>query len=241
MLSYRRISKRLMASRRAQTALGVVAAEYLRLIWRSKTSLVIDPPDIYERVEPHLPVIVTMWHGHHFLVPFVRRRHRVKVLVSRHRDGEINAVAGERLGLQTIRGSGDHGGRFAAKGGVAAFQSMLAALSEGYVVALTADVPKVARVAGQGIVKLAQLSGRPIYPVAVATSRRLELRNWDRTVVHFPFSRLSIVVGEPIWVPQDAGGGRIEACRARVESELNAATSRAYALVERRLGKKDRG
>ena len=49
------------------------------------------------------------------------------------------------------------------------FKEMLSALEEGYNVALTADVPKVARVAGLGIVKLASASGRPIYPVAIAT------------------------------------------------------------------------
>jgi len=37
---------------------------------------------------------------------------------------------------------------------------------------MTADVPKVSRVAGLGIVKIAQMSGRPIYPVAIATRRR---------------------------------------------------------------------
>ena len=52
---------------------------------------------------------------------------------------------------------------------------MLIALEEGYNVALTADVPKVARVCGPGIVKLASMSGRPIYPVAIATSPRPEL------------------------------------------------------------------
>ncbi len=85
------------------------------------------------------------------------------MLVSRHRDGEINAIAAERLGIGTIRGSGNHGSGFVHKGGVAAFQAMLDALNEGYSVALSADVPKVSRVAGLGIIKLAQMSGRPIY------------------------------------------------------------------------------
>ena len=53
---------------------------------------------------------------------------------------------------------------------------MLGALEEGYNVALTADVPKVARVAGLGIVKLASASGRPIYPIAIATRRRAGAR-----------------------------------------------------------------
>ena len=48
--------------------------------------------------------------------------------------------------------------------------SMLTALKDNWSMALTADIPKVSRVAGVGIVKLAQVSGRPIYPVAVATS-----------------------------------------------------------------------
>src|SRR5262249_5047027 len=35
------------------------------------------------------------------------------------------------------------------------------------------DVPKVSRVAGLGIIKLASATGRPIFPVALATSRRI--------------------------------------------------------------------
>ena len=91
------------------------------------------------------------------------------MLISRHRDGEINARAAEKLGIGTIRGSGAHNGEFHRKGGAAAFTEMLEALKEGYNVAMTADVPKVARVAGLGVIKLAQHSGRPIYAVAIAS------------------------------------------------------------------------
>ena len=41
------------------------------------------------------------------------------------------------------------------KGGVGAFREMLDALAQGYSVALTADVPKVSRIVGLGIVMLA--------------------------------------------------------------------------------------
>ena len=118
-----------------------------------------------------MPAIIAVWHGQHFLMPFIKKNegeHRAKVLISRHRDGEINARAAERLGIETIRGSGAHNGEFDRKGGAAAFTQMLDALADGYNVAMTADVPKVARVAGLGIVKLAQISRRPIYPVAIA-------------------------------------------------------------------------
>ena len=221
-----------------RSSVGVLAAHYLRLVWKT-SRFVIEPEDFYERVKPDLPVIVAMWHGQHFMMPFVRRGHRVKVLISRHRDGEINAIAAERLGVKTIRGSGDHYRRFDRKGGVGAFKAMLAALQDGWTMALTADIPKVSRKAGPGIVKLAQFSGRPIIPVAVATSRRITANNWDRSVANLPFSRGAMVFGDPIRVPADADEDTIEAARQRVEAALTAATVRAYAIVDRRSA--DRG
>jgi lysophospholipid acyltransferase (LPLAT)-like uncharacterized protein len=224
--------KRLVGSRHFQKATGIVAAEYLRLVWNTNR-FVIEPEGIYESVDRDAPVIIAMWHGQHFLMPFVRRpHHRVKVLVSRHRDGEINALAAERLGIGVIRGSGSHGGEFLGKGGVSGFKEMLSALQEGYIVALTADIPKVARVAGLGIIKLASASGRPIYPIAIATRRRLELKNWDRTAINLPFGRAARVAGEPIRVAADADAAALETARRALEASLNAATARAYALAD---------
>jgi hypothetical protein len=155
------------------------------------------------------------------------------MLVSRHRDGEINAIAAARLGVGTIRGSGNHGGGFVHKAGVAAFQAMLDSLSEGHSIALSADVPKVARVAGLGVIKLAQASGRPIYPSAIATNRRLVLNNWDRTTVNLPFGRGAGVAAEPLTVPREADDARLESARRLLEDRLNAATRRAYQIVDR--------
>jgi lysophospholipid acyltransferase (LPLAT)-like uncharacterized protein len=221
MLSSRRIAR----SPAVQRVIGLVAAEYLRLVWRT-CRLTLDPANLYEIFDPEMPAIVAMWHGQHFMVPFLSRGHRVKVLISRHRDGEINAAAAHRLGIEPVRGSGDHGRRFDLKGGVGAFKSMLTALAQGYNVALTADVPKVARVAGLGIVKLGRFSQRPIYPVAVATSRRIVLNNWDRTAVNLPFGRFAIVLGEPLMVPADADDAMMEQCRIMVERRLGQVTER---------------
>jgi lysophospholipid acyltransferase (LPLAT)-like uncharacterized protein len=228
MLSFKRIAR----ARWAQKTIGVMAAEYLRLVYKT-SRLVTEPADIYERVIPDLPVILAMWHGQHFMAPFIKRPHLpAKTLISRHRDGEMNAIAAEWLGIETIRGSGDHGNGFHRKGGVGAYREMLDALAEGYSVALTADVPKVARVAGPGIVRLARDSGRPIYPVAIASSRRFEFDNWDRSVMNLPFSRMAGVVGAPIRVATTRDEAVLEAARLDVEASLNAATARAYAIAD---------
>jgi lysophospholipid acyltransferase (LPLAT)-like uncharacterized protein len=228
MLSLKRIAR----ARWAQKTIGVMAAEYLRLVYKT-SRLVTEPADIYERVIPDLPVILAMWHGQHFMAPFIKRPHLpAKTLISRHRDGEMNAIAAEWLGIETIRGSGDHGNGFHRKGGVGAYREMLDALAEGYSVALTADVPKVARVAGPGIVRLARDSGRPIYPVAIASSRRFEFDNWDRSVMNLPFSRMAGVVGAPIRVATTRDEAVLEAARLDVEASLNAATARAYSIAD---------
>jgi lysophospholipid acyltransferase (LPLAT)-like uncharacterized protein len=227
--------KGLVGSRPFQKAVGVMAAEYLRLVWMT-TRFTIEPVGFVEKAQLDCPVIVGIWHGQHFLVPFMRGDLAFKVLISRHRDGEINAIVAEHLGIGTIRGSGDHGVEFARKGGVGAFRQMLATLAEGCSVTLTADVPKVSRVAGAGIVRLAAVSGRPIYLVAIATRNRITLDNWDRTEINLPFGRGGIVGRGPFRIAADAGDNALETARQTIESELDFATTRAHELADRPRG-----
>jgi lysophospholipid acyltransferase (LPLAT)-like uncharacterized protein len=64
----------------------------------------------------------------------------------------------------------------------------------------------------------------------VATSRRFELDNWDRSVFNLPFGRGAVVAGDLIRVPaQDSAG--LESYRQAVEEGLNRVTSRAYDIV----------
>jgi hypothetical protein len=217
-----------------QRTVGFLAAEFLRLVWLTNR-FSFEPDYVYEWIEPQQPAIFAFWHGQHFLTPFIKTKpsHLVKVLISRHRDGEFNAIAAERLGIGTIRGSGDHGSAFYRKGGVGAFKEMVRALAEGYNVASTADVPKRARIAGLGIIMLARESGRPIMPFAMATSRFIRLNNWDRTTINLPFGRGALVGIEPIVVPPDADAETMESLRLRLENYLNEATRRAYAKLGR--------
>jgi lysophospholipid acyltransferase (LPLAT)-like uncharacterized protein len=223
--------KRLVGSRAFQKIAGVMAAEYLRLVWKT-TRFVYEPEDMYTHAETLMPVIIGMWHGQHFLASFLRRHHPGKVLISRHRDGEIYAIAAEHLGGGTVRGSGAHGREHQRKGGVGAFREMVDALAQGYNIALTADVPKISRVAGLGIVKLASVSGRPIFLVAIATRNRITLKNWDRSAVNLPFGPGAVVGVGPIYVPADADAPALESVRRLVETELNNATARAYEMLD---------
>jgi lysophospholipid acyltransferase (LPLAT)-like uncharacterized protein len=228
--------KRIVTSSAFQETVATVGVWYMKLVWYS-TRTIIEPADIYQTAKS--PVIIALWHGQHFMAPFIKRKEynfEGKVLISRHRDGEINARAAQKLGIGVIRGSGAHNGEFTRKGGVSAFGEMVEALKDGYNVALTADVPKVSRVAGLGIIKLAQYSGRPIYAAALATQHRKQVDNWDRSVINLPFGRLALVAGEPVYVADNASDEVLEAARLTLQDRLNAATARAYEIVDGKRG-----
>ena len=214
-----------------QEGLAFLFARYLGLVRRTN-SFVMEPPDAYERIGPLMPVIAAMWHGQHFMIHFAKRAQDAAAsLVSRSPDGEINALALRHLGVRAIRGSGARGRNPRDKGGAHAMRSMLRALEAGEMVVMTADVPKIARVCGVGIVTLARLSGRPIVPVAVATSRRVDFNSWDRASLGLPFGRGAMVLGDPIFVARDADEAALSEARRAVEHGLDRVHERAYALV----------
>jgi lysophospholipid acyltransferase (LPLAT)-like uncharacterized protein len=97
---------------------------------------------------------------------------------------------------------------------------------------MTADVPTgQPRSAGKGIVALAHLSGRPMIPVAAATSRFLTLNTWSRMTVNLPFSKLAFVAGDPLFVPANSDEQMLELARRKVEHSLDTVVARAYALA----------
>jgi lysophospholipid acyltransferase (LPLAT)-like uncharacterized protein len=226
------ILKRIGRSPAVREALGYLAARYLGLVRRTNR-FVVEPADAYDRIGPMMPVIAAMWHGQHFMIHYAKHpQDRAASLVSRSGDGELNAIALRHLGVRAIRGSGDRGrGKARQKGGALALRAMLKALEDGEMVVMTADVPKISRRAGEGIVTLARLSGRPIVPVAVVTSRRIDFKSWDSASVGLPFGRGAIVLGEPIVVPEQLTSEEVEACRQKVEDELDRVHARAYELV----------
>ncbi|MGO8798433.1 MAG: lysophospholipid acyltransferase family protein [Roseiarcus sp.] len=224
--------KRLGRMRLVQEALGFLLAAYIRLVRRTNR-FVIEPADLDGAIAGHTPLIVAMWHGQHFMISFAWPRSiaRMAALISRHGDGGVNAAALRHLGVAPIRGSGARSPRKRHRRGASAMREMLRALSSGASVAMTADVPKRARVAGSGIVLLARLSGRPIAPTAVVTSRRFDFASWDRASLGKPFGRGAVVVGELIHVASDADEQAMERARKAVEEGLDAVHARAYAKV----------
>ena len=231
----RKMSKALSASPWTAAVLARLSIWYLTLVYKTN-SFVVDPPDILDQVKPQQPVIVGVWHGQHFLMPAIPIGLTASAMISRSLDGEVISRVVEHFGSRTIRASGGRRqSETLKKGGITGFLDMLRALENGDNVLQTADVPKgIPRRVGLGIITLAQRSGRPIIPLAIASSRRYVFeKSWDKTAVNLPFGKSAICAGELVHVPSNANEEKLEQCRKLLEDEINRATRRANELVEK--------
>jgi len=173
-----------------------------------------------------------MWHGQFMMMPVLHiGGYRVAAIAARHGDAEILAEMLPQFNIECVRGAGA-AGRMKERGGSYALRTAVKLLKGGATFSMTADVPPgPARRAGSGIVTIARLSGRPMLPLAVASSRFIALNSWSRMTINLPYSKIAFVIGEPIWVPDDADEETIERYRLEIETALNAVTERAYRIA----------
>jgi lysophospholipid acyltransferase (LPLAT)-like uncharacterized protein len=105
-------------------------------------------------------------------------------------------------------------------------------LKSGESIGITPDGPRGPRMRAQmGAIRLAQLSGAPLFPVSFGVRPRRMLSSWDRLVLVFPFSRGVVIYGEPIDVPRSAGAAQLEHIRTLLEHRLNDITAEADRLT----------
>lgn len=207
---------------------------YLELVyWTNRFKVV--PEDALDLAKPHQPVILAVWHGQHILLPALRINLPASVMISRSLDGEITARIAKAYGSKPIRASGGRANSHNInKGGMYGYLEMLQAIKRGENVVQTADVPKgTPRRVGLGIIKLSAQSGRPIIPLAVASSRRhVFAKSWDKTSLNLPFGRTAIYMGSLQNPPSSMTAENLEAARVNLEEEMHHITQKAYAIVD---------
>jgi len=162
--------------------------------------------------------IFVFWHSRLFYLVYyyVMRspRRRACMLVSMSRDGDYGAALVRRLKQNAVRGS-------SSRGGQAAVRMLVSRIAAGDNVAITPDGPRgPAQVVGEGVVKLAQMTGARIIPVSYDANRKWLLKSWDRFVVVQPFGRVHVAFGEPIQIPRRISPQERDGYVSRVERML---------------------
>lgn len=188
--------------------LGLVARAWLSTL----RIRVLTHPSL--RLERSRPWVLALWHGHLLLLLAHRRRRRTAALVSWSRDGEILRWGMRWFGLAAERGSSSRGGR-------AGLRAMVERLLGGWDGAFAVDGPRgPRRVARPGALCAARRAAGLVVPYAAACSWALRLRSWDRCEVPLPFSRVVVVLGEPISPTAQAVTSRCLAARIDAAARL---------------------
>ena len=142
--------------------------------------------------------IAAFWHNRILPIMWAERKQGVVTLVSRSRDGELIARALKKLGYCVVRGS-------SSKGIVSSTKVLIKELEEGRIVAIIPDGPRgPVYTVRPGIISLAQATGAPILPLTAVVSSYWKVNSWDGFMIPKPFSKVTIVYGEPIYIERNS-------------------------------------
>ena len=122
----------------------------------------------------------------------------MSMLTSASKDGALLSTVAGDYGMRTVRGSSH-------RRGAVGFRDMLRELNEGCCMCITPDGPKGPRYKSRaGVIRLASVSGLPILPLCIDIPNCWRIKKaWDGFVIPKPFSRVNVLVREPLHVPSD--------------------------------------
>ncbi len=135
--------------------------------------------------------IYAFWHQDELaLIPCFRNR-GIVAMVSDSRDGTIMATALECFGFRTTRGSSTRGG---ARGFIASIRM----IRKGYNFTMAVDGPRgPIYKTKEGIVRLAEKSGRPILPLRSWPEHYFTFKkSWNQAKLPLPFTRIHVILGK---------------------------------------------
>lgn len=215
--SGRRLTRRRLLLYRSLLPFGLAL---LRLLWRCcRVEAVLGADHIAQALKSGSSFIPVYWHQHQlFCVKHLLDQRAAGVhlgfLISPSVDGEIGAMLVQGLGAVAIRGSSSYTGARALR------DYYLALTRDGLSPAITPDGPRgPVWKFKPGAILLAQLSQRPIIPMAYAASRAWRIK-WDRFVIPKPGARIAIAVGEPVYVPRGLDGAGLARLQLEMEQRL---------------------
>ena len=210
------------------TLIPFIYNAYMWLVYHTSKKTYINYERLKERIDKRQGTLTATWHQSTILLTYPYRHMGVATIASRSRDGEIISSVLKRLGFHTFRGS-------SSRGGGKALSSIIAFLNtEGIFATITVDGPRgPAKKVKTGIVRLAQSTGYPVFPLHGWAKRKILIKSWDRTMIPLPFNHLLIICGDPIAVPEDTDKKGLEDLTKDLESRLNGLSNQAEMIFNK--------
>lgn len=169
--------------------------------------------------------ISAFWHGRMLIPWYVNRKYKIAALVSKSKDGEILTRLLKNWNYNVVRGSSHIGGK-------EALNIMEKTIDEGYSFAITPDGPTGPPYKMKaGAVVLAHRKSIPLLLLGTASNRNFVFKSWDKFQVPKPFSKVSVVYSEPIYVREDSSREEINKLIEECEIKLTGLQKEAEKFV----------
>jgi lysophospholipid acyltransferase (LPLAT)-like uncharacterized protein len=167
----------------------------------------------------HRPVIIAFWHNRTVLMAYFYEHYcwgrTALTFISRSRDGQFMTDVAARFGIKAVRGSSSRHGTSATLAAIRAADDQKVDL------VITPDGPRGPRYQiHEGILRLAQVTGRPIVAVEYRLQWKYELKSWDRFHVPIPFSSCKLRTSALIFIPEKATESELAELSARLTAAL---------------------
>jgi lysophospholipid acyltransferase (LPLAT)-like uncharacterized protein len=190
----------------------------IRYEWRDTSGLLA--------IDRSQSVIFCVWHNrlalclevYRVFLRDIQRPCELAAMVSASKDGGLLARVLEHYGVQPVRGSTSRRGR-------QALLELVSWAQLGYDLAITPDGPRgPCYKVQEGVIALAQITGRPILPVSYHLTWKINVKSWDRFQIPLPFTKCVMHLTPPIWIPREPTDAQREALRREVEERLHSVT-----------------
>lgn len=166
-------------------------------------------------------LVIAFWHGTMLVPWFINHNKNFGALVSNSKDGDLLAKVLSKWNYKVARGSSHSGGK-------EALTTLLNFADKNYSVAITPDGPTgPPHKMKAGAVITAKKAGIPLILIGINYSKKYVLNSWDKFQIPKPFSKISVVYSDPIFVNKNLSYDETSNIILECETELKNLQSKA--------------
>ena len=186
--------------------ISILGAFYIHLVFFTSDVNFKNRRNIDKVFKKKRSFIYSFWHDQLLMCPLTwDSDSEIKVLISKHRDGDIISKVISILGFGSIRGSTNKPKKNKNKGSLKAVRQIIKSLDNNISIGISPDGPKGPRhIVSDGVIHIARLSQKEIVPVGIGFKRKWILNTWDKFIIPKIFNEICFVWGKPIKVSKNS-------------------------------------
>ena len=191
---------------------AVIIFIYLKFSYFTSKWIFITPKDFDEQnLNDESGLFFALWHNRLAYSMYIFRNYKnIFGLTSPHSDGKIIGKLVLMMNYKIIEGSTNKNSNSAVK-------EIIKQITNGAKIVITPDGPRgPVYKNGSVITKIASKYKKKVIPVSCHASRYFEVKSWDKMMLPKPFSKIIVVIGEPLEL-----SGNDEYDRLLLEKKLN--------------------